>query len=166
MPIRWINSFRCSLSWIMNNLSSLQKSEFIRNIEKITFWASNDRKTHNAKQELLSQINDLRISISGKEFFAIDRPFMAEVSLVHRFNRIADFKMCAYTSQMVVTCCTYAIIFIQLNTTNGNTSWTDREWMACDVSKYPVSSLDFSVAFNAIEFTFIESHFQKNKLIY
>lgn len=62
----------------------LQISEYVRNIEKITFWAYERRKFHIAKKELLTQIESLRISISGKGFFAVDRPFLAGVSLCHK----------------------------------------------------------------------------------
>lgn len=56
-----------------------QKTELIKNIEKLTFWAGDNEKLHFAKQELLSQINNLDISISGKGFFTIDRQFLAGV---------------------------------------------------------------------------------------
>ncbi|XP_031626147.1 uncharacterized protein LOC116342606 [Contarinia nasturtii] len=71
---------------------SIQKIELIKNIEKLTFWAGDNEKLHFAKQELLSQINNLDISISGKGFFIIDRQFLAG---------------------MAAACCTYIIIFIQ-----------------------------------------------------
>lgn len=58
-----------------------QKTELIKNIEKLTFWAGDNEKLHFAKQELLSQINNLDISISGKGFFVINRQFLAGVSL-------------------------------------------------------------------------------------
>lgn len=58
-----------------------QKTELIKNIERLTFWAGDNEKLHFAKQELLSQINNLDISISGKGFFVIDRQFLAGVSI-------------------------------------------------------------------------------------
>lgn len=35
----------------------VQKTELIKNIEKLTFWAGDNEKLHFAKQELLSQVN-------------------------------------------------------------------------------------------------------------
>lgn len=61
----------------------LQLSDYCRNIEKLIFWASDDRKMRTAKQELLSQIDNLQISISGKGFFAIDRSLLTGVSVHH-----------------------------------------------------------------------------------
>lgn len=94
---------------------SFQKVELIKNIEKLTFWAGDNEKLHFAKQELLSQINNLDISISGKGFFIINRQFLAGVIFdCIRFpfllrsgnNRTLSFQMAA-------ACCTYIIIFIQ-----------------------------------------------------
>lgn len=34
----------------------VQKTELIKNIEKLTFWAGDNEKLHFAKQELLSQV--------------------------------------------------------------------------------------------------------------
>lgn len=62
------------------NVWRTQKTELIKNIERLTFWAGDNEKLHFAKQELLSQINNLDISISGKGFFVIDRQFLAGVS--------------------------------------------------------------------------------------
>lgn len=67
----------------LNKLYSLQISEYLRSIEKLTFWASDNRKMHTAKQELLTQIDNLRISINGKGLFAIDRPFLTGVCSYH-----------------------------------------------------------------------------------
>lgn len=68
------------------NLELLQKTELIKNIEKLTFWAGDNEKLHFAKQELLSQINHLDISISGKGFFIIDRQFLAGVRMILDIN--------------------------------------------------------------------------------
>lgn len=56
-----------------------QKAEFIKNIEKMSFWVGDHQKLHYAKQELLSQINNLDLSISGNGLFTVDRRFMATV---------------------------------------------------------------------------------------
>lgn len=47
----------------------------------LTFWVGDDKKLHFAKQELLSQINNLDITISGKGFFIINRQFLHGVSI-------------------------------------------------------------------------------------
>lgn len=71
-------SFEC----IYFHFKIFQKIEFIMNIEKLTFWTGdNNQKFHSAKQELLSQINNLEISITGKGFFTVNRELMAEVKL-------------------------------------------------------------------------------------
>lgn len=57
-----------------------QKTAFIKNIEKLSFWADENQKLHFAKQELISQINNLDISISGKGYLTVNRQFMAGVS--------------------------------------------------------------------------------------
>lgn len=102
---------RCSK---LNILCSVQISEYLRSIEKLTFWASDDRKMHTAKQELLTQIDNLRISINGKGLFAIDRPFLTGVSsYYHKFATIVFLILEICDSQMAATCCTYAIISIQ-----------------------------------------------------
>lgn len=54
----------------------------------------------------------------------------------HHSNIIAYFGVLVFTSQMVATCCTYAIVFIQLYWTNGNEK--DSEWMACELWKHLV----------------------------
>lgn len=106
-----MNRRRCSK---LTKLCSLQISEYLRSIEKLTFWASDDRRMHTAKQELLTQINNLRISINGKELFDIDRPFMTGVSPYHcKFVSIIPLISRICYSQMAATCCTYAIISIQ-----------------------------------------------------
>lgn len=71
----------------------------IKNIEKLTFRVDGDGLLHFAKQELLSQINNLDISISGKGFFTINRQFSAGVRLSILFithtmhpNRISTWK--------------------------------------------------------------------------
>lgn len=72
----------CSpIQYLIEICNPFQRHAIIKNIEKITFWAGDNQKIRFAKQELLSQINYLDISISGKGFFTIDRKFMAEVSL-------------------------------------------------------------------------------------
>lgn len=79
-----------------------QKTELIKNIEKLTFWAGDNEKLHFAKQELLSQINNLDISISGKGFFTIDRQFLAGVYTVlkHVFISI-KFRFISRWPQLV-----------------------------------------------------------------
>lgn len=59
-----------------------QKIEFIRNIEKLVFWAGDQHKLQFAKQDLIAQMNNLNISISGKGFFTLNRQFMAAVSSI------------------------------------------------------------------------------------
>lgn len=58
-----------------------QKTKLIKNIEKLAFWAGDNQKLQFAKQELISQINNLDISISGKGFFTVNRQFMTRVRL-------------------------------------------------------------------------------------
>lgn len=65
---------------------TVQKVDLIKNIEKLTFWAGDNDKLHYAKQELLSQINNLDISISGKGFFIVNRQFLAGVSVYFNLN--------------------------------------------------------------------------------
>lgn len=59
----------------------IQKYELIKNIEKLSFWSSDNQKLHFDKRELLAQINNLNISISGNGFFKVDRQFLARVSV-------------------------------------------------------------------------------------
>lgn len=59
--------------------SLLQKMKLIDNIEKLLFWPGDNDKLHFAKRELLNQIKNLDISISGKGFFTVDRQFLAGV---------------------------------------------------------------------------------------
>lgn len=47
----------------------------------LTFWAGDHGKLHIAKQELISQINTLDISINGDGFFTINRQFLSGVSI-------------------------------------------------------------------------------------
>lgn len=63
----------------MSPSSSLQKTALIKNIEKMSFWASDCEQLHSAKQELISQISNLDMSISGKGFFIINKEYIAEV---------------------------------------------------------------------------------------
>lgn len=58
---------------------SFQKIEFLKNIEKLRFWAIDDSKIQFAKGELLSQIKYLDMSITAKGFFTINRQLMASV---------------------------------------------------------------------------------------
>lgn len=60
--------------------------KLINNIEKLVFWPGDNDKLHFAKQELLSQIKNLEISINGKGFFNIDRQFLAGVSFFYFLN--------------------------------------------------------------------------------
>lgn len=46
----------------------------------MSFWARDCEKLYSAKQELISQINNLDISISGKGFFIINKEYIAGVS--------------------------------------------------------------------------------------
>lgn len=57
-----------------------QKTALVKNIEKMNFWTSDCEKLHNAKQELISQINNLDILIEGKGFFIINKEHSAGVS--------------------------------------------------------------------------------------
>lgn len=58
----------------------------IKNIERLTFWAGDDNTLHFVKQELLSQINTLEISINCKGFFTINRQFFAGVCFLIAFT--------------------------------------------------------------------------------
>lgn len=117
----------------------VQKYELIKNIEKLSFWSSDNQKLHFDKRELLAQINYLNISISGNGFFKVDRQFLARVSfspIYQRKNVISTFQFqssnsiqCKFATlidsarnvsllhnlyfQMAAACCTYIIIFIQ-----------------------------------------------------
>lgn len=77
-----------------------QKTELIKNIEKLTFWAGDNEKLHFAKQELLSQINNLDISISGKGFFVINRQFLAGVSLGKTVDHFQNTIMTLFTMRL------------------------------------------------------------------
>lgn len=119
--------FRCGKNWRktekteLKNTNSLQIAEYIKNIEKLTFWASDNRKLHTAKQELLSQIDKMRISITAKDFFAINRPFLAAVS--SRSYDLLVFSFWEYLFlQMATVCCTYVIISIQFY--HNTATWT------------------------------------------
>lgn len=68
------------MSSAFDSIFPYQKIELIKNIEKLTFWPGDNEKLHFAKQELLSQINNLSISINGKGLFNIDRHFLAGVN--------------------------------------------------------------------------------------
>lgn len=101
--------------------------EFFKYAEKLTFWASNDRMVHIAKNELLDQINHLTISISGKGFFTIDRQFLARVwamrighfCFARFFDCSIDKVRVFLLFQMMATCSTYVIIFVQFYLTNN-----------------------------------------------
>lgn len=56
-----------------------QKIDLIRNVERVVFWTPNDQKLYSEKHELLSQINNLDITISGTGFFNLNRHFLAGV---------------------------------------------------------------------------------------
>lgn len=104
--------------------------EYIRNVEKITFWASESRKLHIAKLELLTQIKNSPISVNAKGFFTIDRPFLAGVSFHYYppFQIYEQIEIAVLVSlQMAATCCTYAIIFIQFLMASGNNSLAENE---------------------------------------
>lgn len=83
-----------------SHVSIWQKTEFIQSIEKLTFWAGDNQKLHFAKQELLSQIQNLEISINVKGFFTVNRQLMAEVSVRFSFecssclNSLLIFVLC------------------------------------------------------------------------
>lgn len=68
-------------SILQNSNIIIQKYELIKNIEKLSFWSSDNQKLHFDKRELLAQINNLNISISGNGFFKVDRQFLARVSV-------------------------------------------------------------------------------------
>lgn len=52
-------------------------------VEEFVFWGGDNAETHNAKQELIEQINKFNICISAKGFFNLDRGFIAAVSNWH-----------------------------------------------------------------------------------
>lgn len=93
----------------------LQKAELIKNIEKLSFWVGDNRKLNYAKQELLSQIKNLDISISGKGFFTVNRGFMGSVRLAYWFERHISIStiFIYFLSQVAAAYCAYIIIFIQ-----------------------------------------------------
>lgn len=57
-----------------------KKSRLIKNVEEFVFWAGENAETHNAKQELIDQINNFNISIRAKGFFELNRRFLATVN--------------------------------------------------------------------------------------
>lgn len=59
---------------------SQQKIELIDYVAKLTYGTNDNVDLQIAKQELLSQVNNLTIVIGGKDFFFLDRPFLAGVS--------------------------------------------------------------------------------------
>lgn len=118
--IQYLIHFLSMFSFRIHIFHIRQKTELIKNIEKLSFWADDNQKLSFAKHELLSQINNLDISISGKGFFIINRSFMAGVSLTYRL----DFQLHLhklffnFLFQMAVACCTYIVIFIQFYLSN------------------------------------------------
>lgn len=62
----------------------------MKNIEKIAFWTNNDDKLYSAKLALLSQIENLDLSITGKGFFTLNRQFLANVSEIFRIQIIEN----------------------------------------------------------------------------
>lgn len=60
---------------------SFQDNDLVEHIENLTFQAGENGKIHFAKQELLSQIKNLRFTISGNKFFILNRGSLANVSL-------------------------------------------------------------------------------------
>lgn len=60
-----------------------QKIDLVQNLEKLTFWASKTDKLLYAKRELMTQINNLNIFITGNDFFIINRQFLSGVSFEH-----------------------------------------------------------------------------------
>lgn len=64
----------------MSSTLTFQKTAIIKNIEKLSFCASDCEKLHTAKQELILQVNNLDMAISGKGFFIINKEYIAGVS--------------------------------------------------------------------------------------
>lgn len=57
----------------------LQRRDLINTVERLHFWAAEDPGIQIAKNELLSQIKNLDMTISAKGFFTIDRHLLASV---------------------------------------------------------------------------------------
>lgn len=124
-PFRYTNDYYgTNLCFMPKNFPYiLQNTELIKNIEKLTFWAGDNSKLYFVKQELLAQINTLDISINGKGFFTINRQFLSGVSLnltllLYSGTGIYFYDI-LFFFQMVATCCTYIIIFIQFYLSNN-----------------------------------------------
>lgn len=96
----------------------------------MVFWPGDNDKLHFAKQELLNQIINLEISISGKGFFIIDRQLLTGVIFLIKKNKHTFFKVIkksfskkydiTFDFQMIAACCTYLLFFIQFYVTATN----------------------------------------------
>lgn len=51
----------------------------VENIEQYTFWSTDNKQLHKLKKEVSSQINNLPIYITAREFFTIDRRLLTAV---------------------------------------------------------------------------------------
>lgn len=58
----------------------LQKISLSRNLEKFLFCVCDVNKLHNAKHEILVQLNKFDIMIDARGFFEVNRRFVAGVS--------------------------------------------------------------------------------------
>lgn len=55
-----------------------------KNVEEFAFWSGDNDQLHNAKQELIDQMNKFHISFEAKGFFVLDRQFLASVRNIVR----------------------------------------------------------------------------------
>lgn len=56
--------------------------ELVRNVEEFVFWCGDNDELHNAKLELVEQMEKFQIAIKAKGFFDVNREFLATVSAI------------------------------------------------------------------------------------
>lgn len=70
----------------------------INDCEKVFFWTIEDDNLHYAKAELLEQVKNMDISLTGHGFFILNRHFLANVRIEFRIKQgeKALIVMCAF----------------------------------------------------------------------
>lgn len=58
---------------------SPQKVELMKNIERLAFWVGRDIELHTIKNQLLTQVDNLDISVNGNGLYIMNRQYWAEV---------------------------------------------------------------------------------------
>lgn len=88
-----------------------QQNQLVRNIEMMAFRAAGHEKLYFAREELLSQVKNLSISINSKGLFNIDRPFFSTVSenvsffgqnILNKVEGMWKFKNCFSRSRWLL----------------------------------------------------------------